>query len=240
MLSSQNFAIMATWRNDFSLLFFPANRKRGSRDLTFLRLPFAGRSFNARRTFFPFGGNAKTCVFAAHWYSTDYFFILIAWFIMFLLNLHVLFVKLNEFQIWAKKDDNFSVLFCPLKVNGRREHLRWCNIGKLILLSLKETLRIMETFSQYLSKFSSILDNLQFNFPSFQFCRVDGRLNKPQRKERQTTTKRLANMTCSPLAWCFLYNYWSRDHFLNDPPCKGSKLFVSYTITGVNYAYLQQ
>ena len=74
------------------------------------------------------------------------------------------------------------------------------NIGKLILLSLKETFRIVKTFSQYLVKLSSMLDNFQFYFPSFQFCRVDGKL-KQITAEGTANDKRRANMTCSPLAW---------------------------------------
>ena len=48
--------------------FFPANDREGHVTWYFPRLPFAGRRFYSRRTFFPFGGNAKTWVFAAHFY----------------------------------------------------------------------------------------------------------------------------------------------------------------------------
>ena len=48
--------------------FFPANDREGHVTWQFPRLPFAGRRFYSRRTFFPFGGNAKTWVFAAHFY----------------------------------------------------------------------------------------------------------------------------------------------------------------------------
>ena len=48
--------------------FFPANDREGHVTWHFPRLPFAGRRFYSRRTFFPFGGNAKTWVFAAHFY----------------------------------------------------------------------------------------------------------------------------------------------------------------------------
>ena len=62
----------------------------------FLRLPFAGRRFNAE-TFLPFRGNAKSEYLQPIW--TDYFFILIACFysyVSFIIPLlHVLFVKLN-------------------------------------------------------------------------------------------------------------------------------------------------
>ena len=48
--------------------FFPANGRDGHVIWPFPRLPFAGRRFYSRRTFFPFVGNAKTWVFAAHFY----------------------------------------------------------------------------------------------------------------------------------------------------------------------------
>ena len=48
--------------------FFPANDREGHVTWHFSRLPFAGRRFYSRRTFCPFGGNAETWVFAAHFY----------------------------------------------------------------------------------------------------------------------------------------------------------------------------
>ena len=80
------------------------------------RLSFDGRNFsNTRRTFFFFGGKKVEIVSICKPICTDYFFILISCFYSYasfiILPLQVPFVKLEEFQIRAKKDDNLSVDF---------------------------------------------------------------------------------------------------------------------------------
>ena len=105
--------------------FFPANGREGHVTSHLPRLSFAGRRFYARGTFFPFGGNAKTWVFAAHFYR--------------------LFVHFDRLLLWlcfgyhptstktaykAKRVSNSSgkyitspYPFCLVAVNGDREHL---------------------------------------------------------------------------------------------------------------------
>ena len=83
-------------------VFFSRERQRGSRDLNWTVV--AGRRFYSRRTFFPFGGNAKTEYLQPIF--TVYLSILIACFYSYasfiILLLHKLLVKLKEFQIQAE------------------------------------------------------------------------------------------------------------------------------------------
>ena len=94
-------------------VLFPANGRE--RHLTWRspRLPFAGRCFNARRTFSRLEETRKREYLQP--ICTDYSFILIACFYSYssfiILLLYVLFVKLKEFQTRAKKDDNYFSLY---------------------------------------------------------------------------------------------------------------------------------
>ena len=76
---------------------FPANCREGHVTWHFPRLPFAGRRFYSRTTFFPFRANVKTWVFEAHVYRLflhfDCLFYNYASFIILLLQ--ELLVKLN-------------------------------------------------------------------------------------------------------------------------------------------------
>ena len=72
------------------LVFFPRERQRGSRDLIFPA--FAGPPLQRKE-------------------DNDYFLFLSSYASFIILLLQVLFVKLKEFEIRAKKDDNFSVWF---------------------------------------------------------------------------------------------------------------------------------
>ena len=87
--------------------FFPV-KGRGTR--LYPRLPFAGRRFKPKKTFSCLKETRKReLVFAARLYRLfphfDHLFLFT------ILLPHVLFVKLKEFQIRAKKDDNFSLIF---------------------------------------------------------------------------------------------------------------------------------
>ena len=87
-------------------VFFSRERQRGSRDLTFPAFAVCRPPFLLEENIFPFGGNAKTCVFAAHFYCLFLHFDSFACFYSYasfiILLLHELLVRLKEFQIQAE------------------------------------------------------------------------------------------------------------------------------------------
>ena len=104
---------------------FPANGREGHMILLFLRLPFVGRRFNARRTYFPFEGNAKTRLFAAHLYRPFQSSFRPLIFIGVPLLYHpssrstCTICKAKRVLNSTEKDDNFSVyIFCLVTGNG--------------------------------------------------------------------------------------------------------------------------
>ena len=83
-------------------------------DLTFTAFAVCRPPFQREQDIIPVWSQTKKRDYL-HPISTDYFFILVAWFNSYvsfiILILHVLFVKLQEFQIRAIKDANFSEHF---------------------------------------------------------------------------------------------------------------------------------
>ena len=115
--------------------FFSPWKAEGQVTWLFPRLPFAGRRFKARKTFSCLKETRKReLVFAARLYRLFLHFDQL--FLFTILFPHVLFVKLKEFQIRAKKRWQLLCIFFPVPVNGDREHFP-CSI--CISLSLKES-----------------------------------------------------------------------------------------------------
>ena len=125
--------------------FFSPWKAEGQVTWLFPRLPFAGRRFKARKTFSCLKETRKReLVFAALLYRLFLHFDHL--FLFTILFPHVLFVKLKEFQIRAKKDDNFSHIF-----SGHSEWLpRTLSVQHMYFTEfkrvLKEKLRNMEAF----------------------------------------------------------------------------------------------
>jgi len=103
-------------------IFFPRERQRGSRDLIFLAC--AGRRFSARRI------TTISCFYRA----------------MFRYHPSSTGTVCKAKRVWNSSEKRWQLLciFCPVTVNGDREHLP--SIIR-VLLSFKQKLRNMETFS---------------------------------------------------------------------------------------------